>query len=107
MKGEIVLVPFPFTNLLGSKIRPALILATTATDITVAFISSRLNWQGANDVVLKPTKENGLKKESVLKLHKLATLERDLIFGRIGNLDNATMRIVDQKLILVFKIQIT
>mgnify|MGYP003344528084 CR=1 FL=1 len=39
-KGDIVLIPFPFTDLTGSKLRPALILATTEHDVTVAFITT-------------------------------------------------------------------
>ena len=34
-KGDIILVTFPFTDLTGSKLRPAVILAETAIDITV------------------------------------------------------------------------
>jgi mRNA interferase MazF len=42
-KGDIVLVPFPFTDLSGSKIRPALVLVGQELDVTVAFITSKTN----------------------------------------------------------------
>jgi mRNA interferase MazF len=42
-KGDILLIPFPFTDLTGQKNRPALMLVTTDTDVTVAFITSQLN----------------------------------------------------------------
>ena len=42
MKGKIVLVPFPFTDLTTTKLRPALVLFEGEQDVVVAFISSRV-----------------------------------------------------------------
>jgi mRNA interferase MazF len=43
-KGTTVLIPFPYTDLSGSKLRPALIIAETQLDVTVAFITTQLHW---------------------------------------------------------------
>jgi len=43
MKGKIVLVPFPFTDLTASKLRPALIIHEGEKDVIVAFISSKVH----------------------------------------------------------------
>lgn len=42
-KGDIVLIPFPFSDLSGAKNRPAVILIETDEDITVAFINYNPN----------------------------------------------------------------
>lgn len=39
-KGDLILIPFPFTDLSGNKNRPALVLINSELEITVAFISS-------------------------------------------------------------------
>ncbi len=42
MKGKIVAIPFPFTNLSGAKVRPALVIYEGHEDVIVAFISSKI-----------------------------------------------------------------
>jgi mRNA interferase MazF len=39
MKAKIVLAHFPFTDLSGSKLRPALVIHEDEQDVIVAFIS--------------------------------------------------------------------
>lgn len=80
-QGDIVLVPFPFTDLTGSKIRPALVLAVTTLDATLAFITTQLQWQESTDVSLTPTQTNNLKKLSLIRLSKLATIDSKLVQG--------------------------
>ena len=49
-KGDIILIPFPFTDLSGNKNRPALVLVNSELDITVAFISTQLKWKEETDI---------------------------------------------------------
>lgn len=42
MKGKIILLPFPFTDLTSAKLRPALVIYEGEKDVIVAFISSKI-----------------------------------------------------------------
>jgi mRNA interferase MazF len=86
-KADIILVPFPFTNLSNTKIRPCLVLIDAEHDVTVSFITTQAGWNDNTSVVIKPTSTNGLKKESLIRLSKLATIDKELIIGKIGVLN--------------------
>ena len=103
-KGHIIFIPFPFTDLTGNKIRPALVLADTELDVTVAFVSTQLQWKEVTDIVLQPNNENGLKKESLVRLSKLATIDKDLAFGRLGQLDEKSIEIVNNNLKVILQL---
>jgi mRNA interferase MazF len=60
-KGNIVLIPFLYTDLSGSKLRPALILTENTLDVTVCFITTQLQWQEPTDIVIQPKTSNGIK----------------------------------------------
>ena len=85
-KGDILLITFPFTDLSGTKLRPAVVLAETGTDITVCFITTQMQWQEPTDLVLNPSNTNGLKKLSLLRTSKIATLNISLARGFLGKL---------------------
>jgi mRNA interferase MazF len=84
IKGDVVLIKFPFTDLSGSKLRPAVVLFDSGNYLIVAFITGVLAVKSIGDISLKRNGTNGLKKDSVLKLSKLATLIKDLVAGKIG-----------------------
>lgn len=86
-KGDIVLIPFPFTDLSGNKLRPAVILAQTKLDLTVCFITTQLDRSEATDILIHPNSSNGIKKLSVIRVSKIATLDKALAIGKIGVID--------------------
>jgi len=104
-KGDILLIPFPFTDLKGNKNRPALVLINSDFDVTLAFISTQIKWKEEGDVVLKPGKSNGLKKESLIRLSKLATIDKGLALGRIGRLDTDELKQVNTHLKKLLKLE--
>jgi mRNA interferase MazF len=104
-KGDIVLISFPFTDLTGSKLRPANILATSQLDVTVAFITTQLKWREEFDVLMNPTLSNGLKIESLIRLSKIATLDKRLVEGKFGYASDADFLSINDNLIKLFKLK--
>jgi mRNA interferase MazF len=104
IKGDIVLIPFPFTDLSGLKNRPALILISGESDITVSFITTQLKWQENYDVKIEPSAKNRLKKTSLIRLSKLATIDKDLVIGKLGDLLTTELTTIDKNLIEIFKL---
>jgi len=86
-KGDIVLIPFPFTDLTGNKLRPAVILAVNKLDLIVCFITSQLQYQETTDILIQPKASNGIKKSSLIRTNKIATLDKKLALGKIGAVD--------------------
>ena len=109
-RGTIILTPFPFTDLTKNKVRPALVVSSNKrndNDVIIAFISSVLDSINLKetDILLdsKETsfKETGLKSTSIIRTDKLATIDKKIILGELGNINSDLKRKVDKYLMLV------
>ena len=88
-RGSVVLIRYPFTDLTGAKVRPALVvtpdhLLPRLEDVLCLFISSAMpDDLLPTDFVLDPRHPSfpttGLKRRSVLRMHKLALLHKVLV----------------------------
>ena len=97
-KGDIILIPFPFTDLTGNKLRPAIVLIETGQGLTICFITTQLKWEELTDIELLPTKYNGIKKPSLIRLSKIATVDKSLAVGKLGELQKNKMEELNNKL---------
>ena len=89
--GEIVLLKFPLTDGEAHKKRPALvILDTEDNDIIVCRITSKI-YETKFDFKINDWTEAGLKLPSVIRLHKIASLDKKLIDKKLGEV-NQTLR---------------
>jgi mRNA interferase MazF len=104
LKGDIVLITFPFTDLSGTKLRPAVILSETSFDITVCFITTQLQWKESTDLLLAPTSQNGLRKQSLVRISKMATLDKALAKGLLGKLDQTELDELNRLLRIIFQL---
>ena len=92
IRGEIVLVRFPFSDLETSKKRPALALVRTELNskvklTTLAMITSQIDGlKLAGDYSLVHWEKAGLLNPSLVRLSKVATVEGGLIVKSLGQL---------------------
>lgn len=98
--GDVLLVPFPFTNQSTTKQRPAVVVSTRAYAqarpdvVLMAFTSQVRTPLGFAEALLEDWQSAHLLKASVLK-PLLATLEQSLIIRQLGTLsirDQAALR---------------
>jgi len=97
-KGAVILIPFPFTDLRGSKIRPAVVLSKNELDVTICFITSEFKWKTEYDISVFPSEHNGLKVPSLIRTGKIATIDSDLVLGELGELSNVEIAELDKGL---------
>ena len=113
-RGDIVLAMFPFSTLLSSKRRPAVIVAEDALfgDFTLAFITSQQTASvGASEVVLLPSHPEfaltGLAVSSKIRPVKMVTLAPVLLTRRLGRLGPSLTADLDLALIAALGITTT
>jgi mRNA interferase MazF len=103
MKGDIVFVRFPYTDLSFTKPRPALVLHEEKDEVVLAYISSRVPILPSDSDVLVLRKEpffeaTGLKRDSVIKLSVLTTLKNWFVEGLFGEVDDTLKAEINAKL---------
>jgi mRNA interferase MazF len=93
--GEIVLIPFPFAELTNRKVRPAAVVCETKDvykDLVLCAISSVVPSKlSENEILLNIDKENGLRKESVLKIDRIVTAKEQEVIAKIGKLNKTDL----------------
>jgi len=110
IRHSVVLVPFPFDDFSGNKLRPALCLTEEIgryQHVVKAFISSKLEQNPTDsDLLILDTEEgfslSGLAVSSVIKLHRLVIVPKNLIKRKLGELPPVHQQKVKLKLKKIF-----
>ena len=99
--GDVVVVPFPYTDRLAEKRRPALVISNVRLVrfgvVWIAMITSAENEPWACDVRIVDINRAGLPAASVIRPAKIASIEPARILRRAGKLDRATAHAVAQR----------
>ena len=97
--GDLVLVPFPFTDQTTAKKRPAVIVSSSdyhrdRPDVIVMAVTSQPpSGSRLGEVVVAHWREAGLLKPSVIKPVP-ATMERGLIIRKLGRLADEELELL-------------
>ena len=105
-RGTFVLSPFPFTDLSGQKVRPAVVVSRSdrpGSDVVLAFMTTfRGQALLATDLVIPNTHpdfaQTGLKGSAVIKLDKLTAVETSILLGELGEFPASLVQQLNDKL---------
>ncbi len=97
--GDVVVVPFPFSDQHATKRRPALVCSSAAFNtasrhLVLAMITTAAHTKWPGDVPIRDLEKTGLPAPSIVRW-KLFTLDNSLVLRRVGALstrDRATCR---------------
>jgi len=95
--GDIVLIPFPFSEFTQTKLRPAVVITETSDkykDIVVSAISSVLpDKLTEREFVVPVGIKNKLRVKSIVKTDRIVTVKRENIVAQLGQLNEAELNI--------------
>lgn len=109
---SIVLIRYPFDDLIDYKIRPVLVLSypiTKFNHLVTAFITSKIPQPlEKSDVLLSSDNEffklTGLKQDSAIRLHRLFTIPQESVLKYLGKLPASFHHAITDKLKIIFNI---
>jgi mRNA interferase MazF len=99
--GDVILVPFPFTDLSAAKRRPAVVVSTARynaerADLIIMAITSQARSTGSHgEVQVTDWKAAGLLKPSAVK-PVITTMQKSLVvrgLGRLNQADQAALKL--------------
>ena len=105
IKGDIVVIPFPFSDLSQAKRRPAFVLTDLVGDdlILCQITSKNLSDQYAIPLTINDFKEGSIKKESNIRSNRIFTADRHIILYKIGSLKEHKIKETINKIIEIIK----
>lgn len=106
-KWDIILVPFPFTDLASSKKRPCLVISpdeyNKGSDILISFITSKLDREKRlGDYEIEKWEKSKLPKPSMLRM-KFATIDKSIVVKKIGSLEEPDISKFQEKIMQFFE----
>ena len=105
VKGSVIVIPFPFSDLSAAKRRPALVLANLdGDDILLCQITSR-RFDEKYVVPLKQFdfKNGSLPVDSYIRPERIFTADKNIILKTVGSVSNEIMNKTIDNIIKILK----
>ena len=97
---DIVLVDFPFTDLVGSKLRPALIISTTLVNHSGDFICIQITSKEFDDGMFVPIQDDflttPLKLKRGIRMNKVFTVNKTRVIKKISTLKPLAFQLLEE-----------
>lgn len=106
LKGDVVVLPFPFSDLSSTKKRPALVVANlTGNDLILCQITSEER-KDEYSIALSNADfiQGSLSQTSTIRPNKLFTADISLIRYKIGRLKESKIKEVEEKIMEIFRV---
>lgn len=101
-KGDIVIIPVPFTDHEGYKLRPAIVISNDTVhqtgDIMIVQITSKLKQDNLSIPITNNDVTVDLPVKSYIRVHKIFILEQRLIKGKVSSLKIAKYQELIQRI---------
>jgi mRNA interferase MazF len=102
VKGDVVVVPFPFSDLSQSKRRPALVITElTGNDLILCQITSQNKY--AIELTDRDFKKGTLKKKSNIRPNRIFTADSSIILYKVGMIKDEKIKEVIKKIIQILQ----
>ena len=103
--GEVVFVPFPYSDLSGAKLRPAVVLASAERDDWLLCQVTSRSYTDTGAVILRPADfaSGSLMAESYARPAKLFTAHESLVRRQVGQLEPETLSRIVERTVAVLR----
>jgi len=103
VKGDVLVVPFPFSDLSGAKRRPVLLIAALGGEgIILCQITSRNRTDRYSvKIADRDFESGGLKIESFIRPDRIFTADKSLILYKAGRIKPEKISEVEDKLVKI------
>ena len=105
VKGDVVVVPFPFTDLRALKRRPAMVAAELSGRNTILCqITSKIRTDNYSVMLLEKDFSIGkLPVMSIIRPDMIFTADKSIVSYKIGSVNKAKAEEVEEKLVQMFR----